>query len=111
MACNRCVPPEGHPCTIDTVNINGGYMRQLTDPALDTDNPHWSPESKKIVFTIQPANGVVDLATINADGSGFTQLTFNTPCRTYSFQACFSPDGRRSSSRTPRPPVESTCTP
>jgi Tol biopolymer transport system component len=90
---NRCAPPNGHPCTVDTVNIHGANRRQLTEPALDTDNPNWSPDGSKIVFTMQPAPGAFDLATMNADGSGLDQLTFNPPGGDASFQASFAPDG------------------
>jgi Tol biopolymer transport system component len=92
---NRCAPPDGHPCTVETVKINGENMRRLTDPTLDTDNPNWSPDATKIVFTMQPATGAVDLATINSHGSGFTQLTFNTPGTAASFQPSFAPDGTK----------------
>jgi Tol biopolymer transport system component len=45
------------------------------------------------VFTMQ--NGSVNIATINRDGSGLTQLTFNRPGKAFSFDACFSPDGTK----------------
>jgi hypothetical protein len=40
-------------------------------------------------------NGSVNVATINRDGSGLTQLTFNRPGKAFSFHACFSPDGTK----------------
>jgi hypothetical protein len=46
------------------------------------------------VFSIFPSDGSPDIATINTDGSGFTQLTFNTQ-RTGSFAAAYSPDGSK----------------
>jgi Tol biopolymer transport system component len=46
------------------------------------------------VFSIFPLDGPADIATINPDGSGFTQLTFSTP-GTGSFAATYSPDGTK----------------
>jgi Tol biopolymer transport system component len=92
---NLCGDPG---CVVATVNINGGNLTRLTDPALDTTYPNWSPDSKKIVFTMQPTvNGVStdDIASINPDGSGFTQLTFNPPGRAVCLTPCFSPDGTK----------------
>lgn len=75
VAFNRCFPDA--PCLVATVNMNGSHLRQLTDNSLfATYRPNWSPDSKKIVFTMQ-ANGTADIASMNADGSGLTQLTFN----------------------------------
>ncbi len=89
---------EGTGCVIATVGINGGNLHQLTDPTLDSTHPNWSPNSKRIVFTMQPTvNGVQteDVASINPDGSGLTQLTFNPPGKGISFQPCYSPDGTK----------------
>ena len=96
IAFNRCFPDQG--CVIATVNINGGNLHQLTDPALDSTHPNWSPDSKRIVFTMQPTVGGVqteDVAAINPDGTGLTQLTFNPPGKGISFQPCYSPDGTK----------------
>jgi Tol biopolymer transport system component len=85
-------------CVVATMNINGGNVHELTDPALDTTYPNWSPDSKKIVFTTQPTvNGAKteDIASINPDGSGFTQLTFNPAGKALSIAPCFSPDGTK----------------
>jgi TolB protein len=89
-----CENPSDCGNRIATVNINGGNITELTDPALEAQIPNWSPDSKKIVFSIFPSDGPPDIATINTDGSGFTQLTFNTQ-RTGSFAAAYSPDGSK----------------
>ena len=87
----RCFPDQ--PCLVATVNINGGNLRQLTDNAqFDVEHPNWSPDSKKIVFEMQ-AN-TLDIATVNANGSGLTKLTLN-PSQTFSRSPCYSPDGTR----------------
>jgi Tol biopolymer transport system component len=93
IAFNRCFPDQ--PCVVATVNINGSHLRQLTDNSLfEAIHPNWSPDSSTIVFEKQ-ANGTADIATMNADGSGLTQLTFNTPGKVFSRSPCYSPDGTR----------------
>jgi Tol biopolymer transport system component len=90
-----CADPTDCGNRIVTVDINGGNLTQLTDPALgNADSPNWSPDSKKIVFSFFPFDGPPDVATINPDGSGYTNLTFSTP-GTGSFAAAYSPDGTK----------------
>jgi hypothetical protein len=36
-----------------------------------------------------------DVASVNPDGSGLTELTFNPVGKGISFQPCFSPDGTK----------------
>jgi TolB protein len=79
---------------IVTVNIAGGDLRQLTDPSLDAQIPNWSPDSKRIVFQMFPPTGGLEVGIINADGTGFTQLTFGNG-RTFSANPSFSPDGTK----------------
>lgn len=93
IAFNRCFPDQ--PCVVATVNINGSHLRQLTDNSLfEAIHPNWSPDSKTIVFEMQH-NGTSDIATMNPDGSGLTQLTFTTPGKAFSRSPCFSPDGSK----------------
>jgi TolB protein len=88
----RCFPDAA--CVAATVTINGANLRQLTDNSLfDVEHPNWSPDSKKIVFEMEAS--AFDIATINADGSGLTQLTFNAPGKTFSRSPCYSPDGTK----------------
>ena len=51
----------------------------------------WSPDGSKIIFSVANAHNGVDLATINADGSGFTMLTTGEN----NAYAAWSPDGRQ----------------
>ena len=91
IAFDRCFPDQ--PCVVATVNINGSHLRQLTDNSLfQAIHPNWSPDSKKIVFEMQ--GDAIDIATMNADGSGLTQLTFNAPGN-FSRSPCYSPDGTK----------------
>ncbi|MGZ6543992.1 MAG: TolB family protein [Actinomycetota bacterium] len=89
----RCSGRDCQQATLATVDIDGGNLRLLPPtPLAGSGEPNWSPDSKKIVFSL--SNGVTsDIATINADGSGSTQLTFSNPDTEGSWQACYSPDG------------------
>lgn len=87
-------------CRLATVAITGGSPQVLFDQVLPgLGNPNWSPDSKKIVFNF-PSNGCTsDIATINFDGTGLTQLTFNPPCgfrpTAGSLEPSYSPDGTK----------------
>jgi Tol biopolymer transport system component len=94
---NACHNPSVRDCgnRLVTVKINGGNRVDLTDPSLGNDDaPNWSPDSKKIVFSWFAYDGPSGIATINTDGSGFTQLTFNTR-KVFSAYASYSPDGTK----------------
>jgi Tol biopolymer transport system component len=92
---NACYDPSDCGNRLVTVNINGGNRVELTDPSLGHDDyPNWSPDSKKIVFSWFPFDGPSGVVTINADGSGFTQLTFDTAGEFSGF-ASYSPDGTK----------------
>jgi TolB protein len=79
---------------IVVVNIHGGNPRDLTDPALNAQIPNWSPDSKRIVFETNPEGSFTQIAIVNADGSGYRQLTFGGT-KTSSFAPSFSPNGRK----------------
>lgn len=84
-------------------NLNGDYdihimhadrgqeRRALTTGPANDWNPTWSPDGQRIVFTTD-REGNWELYTMNADGSGQTNLT-----HTYAPEndAAFSPDGSR----------------
>jgi Tol biopolymer transport system component len=93
-----CQDPSDCGNRIVTVNINGGNRVQLTDPGLEAQIPNWSPDGKKIVFEMFPqVNGqfTANIATVNTDGSGFTQLTFEAAGRGASLDPSWSPDGTK----------------
>jgi Tol biopolymer transport system component len=95
IAFGRCSAPECQQASLATVDIDGGNLRLLPPSVSGSGGPNWSPDSEKIVFSLN-ANGITsDVATINLDGSGFTQLTFSNPKKEGSFQACYSPNGRK----------------
>jgi Tol biopolymer transport system component len=89
-----CSDPSDCGNRIVTVNIHGGNRVELTDPALNAQVPNWSPDSTKIVFSIFPSDGTANVAIINADGSGYRQLTFDSGDRGSAFPS-FSPDGTK----------------
>jgi Tol biopolymer transport system component len=76
-----------HRLAIWVVNADGGGLHQLpitpacggafSDPrSISCFQPGWSPDGTKIVFTRISANGMQEnVYTVNADGSGLTQVT------------------------------------
>jgi Tol biopolymer transport system component len=88
---NRCFPDQG--CVVATVSIRGGKIKNLTDLALDSQQPNWAPDSKSIVFEMHSPNGAPNIALIRANGHDFRQLTFQQNGAT--FDPSFSPNGRR----------------
>jgi TolB protein len=74
---------------IVTVNIAGGHLRQLTDPAMDAQIPNWSPDGRRIVF-----QALGNIWAVESDGSDLTQLTFE-PDSTPDFAPSYSPDGTK----------------
>jgi Tol biopolymer transport system component len=89
-----CADPSNCGNRIVTVNFAGGHRRQLTDPSINAQIPNWSPDSKRIVFEMYPPDGGAEVGIVNADGTGFRQLTFGNN-QTFSFAPSFSPDGTK----------------
>jgi TolB protein len=60
-----------------TMNPDDSAVRQLTKPPWGTADadPHWSPDGSTIVFERDDSDGNGQIYTVNADGSGLTQLT------------------------------------
>jgi len=76
-----------------TVNPDGGSARLLVPYTCCGD---WSPDGTKLVVPSGLPDGRIGTATVNADGTGYTQFpisdpTLNVGCGTGSW----SPDGRR----------------
>ncbi len=72
---------------------------KLTKNAVDDFNPDWSPDGKRIVFESRQGEGTVfhpdyllEIVTMNADGTGQKRLTNN---RVIDRDAVWSPDGKR----------------
>jgi len=74
---------------------DGSAITNLTSNPADDITPAWSPDGARIAFASDRSGtpgGTLDLYVMNADGSGVTQLTHNTPGVQYSSPA-WSPDG------------------
>ena len=87
-----CGPAFASPMQICEINSNGTGFKYLTDTqGAASADPHWSPDGTKILFD-STRDGGVNLFSMNADGSGVTQLTnFAEPIEGQ--DAGFSPDG------------------
>jgi len=59
------------------INADGSGKVQLTTSGDGNNDPAWSPEGDKIVFSGEDSNGDNQLFVINEDGSNRQQLTFN----------------------------------
>jgi Tol biopolymer transport system component len=97
--------PLGETCNLWTLRIADGNWVQLTPTDFNTirfgscfldSNPDWSPDGAKVVFHREAADPVEGLGnriyTINADGSGMSQLT---SAADNDFYASWSPDGTK----------------
>jgi TolB protein len=79
--------PEG----IHFINIDGSHMRRMPGTRPGDQNPHWSPDGRKLVFWYEHAQRG-DIYVANADGSGRSRRT-SDPYRSHEYPA-WSPDGR-----------------
>jgi hypothetical protein len=82
------------------VNADGSNLHLVWSPPPDgsglDDGPAFTPDGKSIIFTrCCPKDSGYALWRINADGSGFTQLTFNAPGKGASSDPSWSPDGTK----------------
>jgi len=87
------------PSEIYLINVDGSDLRQLTETGGSTFDPRWSPDGKRLVFWgfavgafDRDANNSLqnEVFIINADSSGFANLTQNTGL---DLQPAWSPDG------------------
>lgn len=92
LAWVRYVPESGMGPAIWLTNVDDGASRPLA-PGMSSDQPAWSPDGKRIVFTSwrQLNDGLIgDLYVIDADGEGLRRLTNNEFRDEF---AAWSPDG------------------
>ena len=75
-----------------TMAVNGGgRLPVLSNAQLAPANPHWSPDSKKIVFTGTSQSGAMDVYTILASGDSLEPVTTDGWSRVFAW----APDGSR----------------
>jgi TolB protein len=90
IAFNRCADTGG--CAVTTVALWGHNRQVLTGPRMDTEEPRWSPNSRRLVFGVNSPAGPI-VARIDADGSGYRRLT-HASAQGVSFNAAFTAEGR-----------------
>jgi dipeptidyl aminopeptidase/acylaminoacyl peptidase len=94
LAWVRYRPESGTGPAIWLMDVNSGTPRALV-PGTNSDQPAWSPDSARIVFTSwkQGSDGLLgDLYVVDADGENLRQLTNNEFRDEF---ATWSPDGER----------------
>jgi len=57
------------------MNADGTDKRQLTHDTVESENPAWSPDGTRFVYTLDDYAGGSDIYLRNADGSGKRRLT------------------------------------
>ena len=83
--------PGGHN-EIFTMNSGGGEVTQLTNSEWGNEMPSWSADGSKVVF-VSRHDTTSNIAVMNADGSGVTQL--DAPGTPVGLWPTFSPDGTK----------------
>jgi Tol biopolymer transport system component len=76
--------------SIATINVNGTGLKLLTGGS--SYGPAWSPDGKKIAYALRLSSANLDIAVMNADGTGGVNLT-NTDAPEY--DPAWSPDGTK----------------
>jgi Tol biopolymer transport system component/DNA-binding winged helix-turn-helix (wHTH) protein len=79
--------PEG---TLWRARTDGTQQLQLTFAPLRITNPHWSPDSKRILFVSRPAGQLPKLNTISVDGGNAEPIAAEAHAQT---SASWSTDG------------------
>jgi hypothetical protein len=60
---------------IHVMNADGGGVKRITTDRNTNQDPAWSPDNKKIVFSRKGLQNRQDLFVVNSDGTGLRNLT------------------------------------
>jgi Tol biopolymer transport system component len=87
---------KSDPNNIWTINPDGSGALQLTTGTLENEEPHWSADGSKIVFTRSGAdvNSNQDIWSMNADGTNQVRLNLSTGSG-FTENPSWSPDGTK----------------
>jgi TolB protein len=76
------------------VNVDGSNQRRLTNTLAEEWHPAWSHDGSRLVFQCM-AGGASNVCSVNADGSGYTQITSWKKGEPGAQRPVWSPDGRQ----------------
>ncbi len=79
------------PTQIYTVQLNGGFPRQITRDGTQNERPRWSPDSKEIYF-VSNRDGSSQIWSMNLDGGNAREITHLS---TEASGILVSPDGKK----------------
>src|SRR6266566_3047508 len=88
---------DGYPA-IHVMNQDGSGVTKLTNPEYGDSEPAWSPDGAILAFSRAKSDplGIIQVIfTVNADGSGTTQLTSMAGNSERHSHAAWYPDGRK----------------
>src|SRR6266699_192711 len=88
---------DGYPA-IHVMNQDGSGVTKLTNPEYGDSEPAWSPDGAILAFSRAKSDplGIIQVIfTVNADGSGTTQLTSMAGNSERHSRAAWYPDGRK----------------
>ena len=82
---------ENQSDNIGILDVDSGYITQLTDTPACEYQPRWAPDGSQIAFISRDQN--YDIYIMDADGTNVINLTNTTPQHEIDFS--WSPDGRQ----------------
>ena len=77
------------------MDADGSNQQRLTNTPAEEWHPAWSPDGSRIVCQCMSADGGSNVCLVNADGSGYTQITQWTRDNGGAQRPVWSPDGQR----------------